>query len=827
MKIKTIYIENFGKLKNFKLDLKPGLNIIYGSNESGKTTVMNFIKMMFYGTAGKSSDINKNMRKKYAPWDGAPMSGYIEFESGGQDFRIEREFGNSNISDNISIWNLSTGSSEAVSCKYDAGERFIGMSLSAFEKSVFIGDVSSVVNGTDKEDEISKKLMNYSSSAEENISYEIVRKRLQKAHEELRSKSGRTGVIDRLMSELSEKTEQLSRTEEEEERKIADEELHTSFCEHLQKKKEYYDSLSDRIKEQRIIRELHSLEVQSRKNQVKSRLEEKLNNLLAEISNENFCVTDSFLDECSDMLSELKRLKDTYNERKNEFNSMSNEISELRLSDAIQANYADIDSLEEQRKVISEKITLAEEKLNEIISVAEQLSTGLKETHIKEELYKEHIDDMESNYVTLIPAAIIIIIAIALFLKNPWFLLSAIPVTLVVVAGTKIIEKIQKNHDKKAGIEHKAPDFENAYREYEKAISENQKRSDEIHCETSLLKDELNETERKKSELEKENNRLVLINNQKKSELNKLSSDLEKTRNDISLLETSAVQFFSRYKTVSGTNEIEQFIPEAQDILTEIEKTKAILDSKLEEDLITDSSDQISIRTAQLKEKLSSLTAGKGPKLLTDKQTDDLEEELETLKKDINSLKDEISDMRSGILSRYSSGDNPSVIRNQIDSIKQDISDMSAYDRAVLIASEVMEESGNEIRQTFAPELNSKTERIFSHLTGGRYNETIVSRDLEINSSPDSSKPFRQWRYLSTGTYEQAYLSLRLALADMMTRNQIPVFLDDVFAHYDDERADNGFIFLNEYSRLNQVIFFTCHRYKIVSDQYTVFPSLQ
>ena len=79
MKLKTIYIENFGKLKNFKLDLKPGLNIIYGSNESGKTTVMNFIKMMFYGTAGKSSDINKNMRKKYAPWDGAPMSGYIEF----------------------------------------------------------------------------------------------------------------------------------------------------------------------------------------------------------------------------------------------------------------------------------------------------------------------------------------------------------------------------------------------------------------------------------------------------------------------------------------------------------------------------------------------------------------------------------------------------------------------------------------------------------------------------------------------------------------------------------------------------------------------------
>ena len=135
-----------------------------------------------------------------------------------------------------------------------------------------------------------------------------------------------------------------------------------------------------------------------------------------------------------------------------------------------------------------------------------------------------------------------------------------------------------------------------------------------------------------------------------------------------------------------------------------------------------------------------------------------------------------------------------------------------------------MEEAGNEIRQTFAPELNSKTEKIFAHLTGGKYKGAIVSKDLAVTPVESRDKALRDWQYLSTGTAEQAYLSLRLALSDMMAGNKIPVFLDDVFAHYDEERTRKGFLFLNEYSKLDQVIFFTCHRYSMTEDQCISFP---
>ena len=65
MKIDSIYIESFGKFKNYKLDFKDGMNIIYGDNEAGKSTIMAFIEMMFYGRTAqeKSTDVDTKMQK--------------------------------------------------------------------------------------------------------------------------------------------------------------------------------------------------------------------------------------------------------------------------------------------------------------------------------------------------------------------------------------------------------------------------------------------------------------------------------------------------------------------------------------------------------------------------------------------------------------------------------------------------------------------------------------------------------------------------------------------------------------------------------------------
>ena len=53
MILEKLEIGSFGKLDNMTLNLSEGVNIVRGGNESGKTTICNFIKFIFYGLPSK------------------------------------------------------------------------------------------------------------------------------------------------------------------------------------------------------------------------------------------------------------------------------------------------------------------------------------------------------------------------------------------------------------------------------------------------------------------------------------------------------------------------------------------------------------------------------------------------------------------------------------------------------------------------------------------------------------------------------------------------------------------------------------------------------
>ena len=80
----------FGKLKNRKLVLKDGLNVICAPNESGKSTWSRFIRNMLYGvsTRDRSAQADKN---RFAPWSGALMSGRMDVTSGDESSTLLRQ----------------------------------------------------------------------------------------------------------------------------------------------------------------------------------------------------------------------------------------------------------------------------------------------------------------------------------------------------------------------------------------------------------------------------------------------------------------------------------------------------------------------------------------------------------------------------------------------------------------------------------------------------------------------------------------------------------------------------------------------------------------
>lgn len=94
MVIRRLKIKNFGKIRNRDMELIPGINVLYGENESGKTTTHTFIRSMFYGVRrlrGKAAQ--NDTYTKYEPWENpAEYGGIMWFTSKGKNYRLTRNF---------------------------------------------------------------------------------------------------------------------------------------------------------------------------------------------------------------------------------------------------------------------------------------------------------------------------------------------------------------------------------------------------------------------------------------------------------------------------------------------------------------------------------------------------------------------------------------------------------------------------------------------------------------------------------------------------------------------------------------------------------------
>lgn len=94
MKITELQINNFGKLHQKKINPQPGLNIVYGDNESGKSTLHQFITGMMFGMEKQRGKSGKNdSYQQYEPWNSnSYYTGSMRFQVAGKDFMIERNF---------------------------------------------------------------------------------------------------------------------------------------------------------------------------------------------------------------------------------------------------------------------------------------------------------------------------------------------------------------------------------------------------------------------------------------------------------------------------------------------------------------------------------------------------------------------------------------------------------------------------------------------------------------------------------------------------------------------------------------------------------------
>ena len=122
-------------------------------------------------------------------------------------------------------------------------------------------------------------------------------------------------------------------------------------------------------------------------------------------------------------------------------------------------------------------------------------------------------------------------------------------------------------------------------------------------------------------------------------------------------------------------------------------------------------------------------------------------------------------------------------------------------------AIKAIEQAGRSIQKTFGQELNEKISKIFSDVTNGKYTKVVMDDSLRMMVYDGFD--YIDMKYLSNATIEQLYFALRLASADLLYEDDgFPLFLDDVFGNYDDERLKQTLGYL-ERKTDRQIFLFT------------------
>lgn len=204
MIITKLNIISFGKFSNTVLDFKDGLNIIFGNNEAGKSTVSDFIYAMLYGFGDKRGQ-GVSLREKYIPWDGVCMEGAITLENGGKTYTVYRKSGLTKKHDILKIYD------EDGIEKPCAVSDIFPVSEAVFFKALSVRQAKSAVGAPDAS--LTQRLSNLSSGGEEEVCAEKAIKLLTDICGEIKSKRGRRGRLYDIEDEIQRITEGAKESE--------------------------------------------------------------------------------------------------------------------------------------------------------------------------------------------------------------------------------------------------------------------------------------------------------------------------------------------------------------------------------------------------------------------------------------------------------------------------------------------------------------------------------------------------------------------------------------------------------------------------------------
>ncbi len=189
--------------------------------------------------------------------------------------------------------------------------------------------------------------------------------------------------------------------------------------------------------------------------------------------------------------------------------------------------------------------------------------------------------------------------------------------------------------------------------------------------------------------------------------------------------------------------------------------------------------------------------------------------DIEEIKNKINNLDNEIDEIKINInTNNYEENiiknnlDELSTLEEELNYLYEQQKDLEKYEWEINLAKQVMQEAYDEMKNTVTPHFTEELSNTIGNISNGKYAKAIFN-DEEGLIVELANGDYINCNKLSIGTIDQMYLALRLCSLSEISKENMPIILDEAFAYYDDERLKNILIFL-ENNFENQIIILTC-----------------
>lgn len=737
MKIDTLDIKGFGKFKGRKFSFNPGMNVVFGENEAGKSTLQTFIRAMFFSPRSiKQTDA----LKRYEPWHRESFGGSLLYElQNGKAFRIERDFRQNELKIYDSQFNEI---SEKFEISREKGPLFakahLGVNEHFFDQTVFVKQMETRLS-LDARKNVIESAMNLLQTGMENTSLERI---LEELNGLLRVHIGnsrtRTRPLEQVAQEIDDKKQQyeeFSRNRDAILKEISGnafklEKIDTEKKKSLLNRGMEIDRL--RVEVHRLLERKDSLENVFRSLEIRKTYAREM-----EDNQERYV---------SDLMKEQAKLEI-------EFQQKLKKLEEMELD------------LESSRKYVK-KAEEYKEKIEVLLKIQQEEAGIEKEIRITDILFRRFHVAMPTLFAVLL-------YFIFRLLNFSQLLISGLLLFAIFYPSLQIILEYKARNDEKHRAMQRLADiyrvlgvkevgeFYSKLSEYEMKIGAFERLSHEV--------DELeSRSMRLKESIEKNLSKQLpstAVSDEETEFLEKKQELLALDRILLSKQENLGLQM-KNYRTLceqEGCSEFADFIlgdvePGSQQLQEFYSERLKFIAQEQEDIFVTLKANELALKSL---EEIDVCIAK-------------LEEEIRTKEQQ-----------------------------------KKKMEDMHA---ALTTAISVFRESAEELKNHTMPRLIQNFCETAEKITGGRYKNLSMDDKFEMKALEPYIERIVDVTTLSGGTLDQIYLALRIAMAESVVgaKERLPLILDEVFAHYDDERTRQSCLYLKDLSIHRQIILFTC-----------------